>query len=84
MVVLRRLMGETGSQAWPLYAASVADTQLRTCSYCGTSAEVPAEGLPEGWSLVTENRRVEYQCAGCVRANIRSIEGKLPEEYWEF
>lgn len=74
----------TGSQARPLYAASVPETQLRTCSYCGTSAEVPSDGLPEGWSLVTENRRVEYQCAGCVRANIRSIEGKLPEEYWEF
>jgi hypothetical protein len=41
-------------------------------------------GLPEGWSIVTENRRVEYQCSACVRANIRSIEGKLPEEYWEF
>lgn len=46
--------------------------------------EAPVDGLPEGWSLVTENRRVEYQCPTCVRANIRSIEGKLPEEYWEF
>lgn len=62
----------------------MAATRLRTCSYCGTSAEVPDDGLPEGWSLVTEKRRVEYQCAGCVRANIRSIEGKLSEEYWEF
>ena len=57
---------------------------LRTCSYCGTQAEAADEGLPEGWSLVTEKRRVEYQCVSCVRANIRSIEGKLPEEYWEF
>ena len=56
----------------------------RTCSYCGTQAEVPDDGLPEGWSLVTEHRRVQYQCVTCVRANIRSIEGKLPEEYWEF
>ncbi|MEA3077408.1 MAG: hypothetical protein QOF60_2316 [Actinomycetota bacterium] len=56
----------------------------RTCSYCGTQVEAPADGLPEGWSLVTENRRVEYQCPTCVRANIRSIEGKLPEEYWEY
>lgn len=33
--------------------------------------------------MVTERKRVEYQCVGCVRSNIRSIEGKLPEEYWE-
>jgi hypothetical protein len=58
---------------------------LRTCSYCGTQAEAPAEGLPPGWSILSDNRhnRVEYQCPTCVRANIRSIEGKLPEEYWE-
>lgn len=56
----------------------------RTCSSCGTSADAPPEGLPEGWSLVTEKRRVEYHCATCVRANIRAIEAKLPEEYWEF
>jgi hypothetical protein len=57
---------------------------VRTCSYCGTQASAPADGLPEGWSLVTERKRVEYQCLTCVRSNIRSIEGKLPEEYWEF
>ena len=56
---------------------------VRTCSHCGTQAEAPDGGLPEGWSLVTERRGVEYQCPTCVRANIRSIEGKLPSEYWE-
>ena len=60
------------------------DEVVRTCSVCGTQATAVAEGLPSGWSLVTERRRVEYQCVTCVRANIRSIEGKLPEEYWEF
>ena len=55
---------------------------LRTCSLCGTQVSVPAESLPEGWSIVTEGRRVQYQCASCVRANIRSIEAKLAEEYW--
>jgi len=34
--------------------------------------------------MVTERKRVECQCVSCVRSNIRSIEGKLPEEYWEF
>ena len=64
---------------------AIEDTILRTCSYCGTQAEAPADGLPTGWSIMTDNRnnRVEYQCPKCVRANIRSIEGKLPEEYWE-
>lgn len=62
----------------------MSETVHRTCSYCGTQVEAPADGLPSGWSMVTENRRVEYQCDACVRANIRSIEGKLPEEYWEF
>ena len=57
---------------------------MRTCSYCGTQASAAVDGLPPGWSLVTEKRRVEYQCLTCVRSNIRSIEGKLPEEYWEF
>jgi hypothetical protein len=39
--------------------------------------------MPEGWSMVTENKRVEFQCADCVRNNIRSIEGKLSTEWWE-
>jgi hypothetical protein len=30
-----------------------------------------------------ENRRTEFLCIDCARANIRAIEGKLPEEYWE-
>jgi hypothetical protein len=67
-----------------LVATPEDDVVVRTCSYCGTQASAPADGLPEGWSLVTERKRVEYQCLTCVRSNIRSIEGKLPEEYWEF
>ena len=60
------------------------DAVVRTCSACGTQASAPSDGIPEGWSMVTERKRVEYQCVSCVRANIRSIEGKLPQEYWEF
>lgn len=33
--------------------------------------------------MVTEKGRVEFQCAECVRTNIRAIEGKLSEEWWE-
>ncbi|MBW3555653.1 MAG: hypothetical protein KY454_01815 [Actinobacteria bacterium] len=59
------------------------ETEERTCSKCGDTAEAASGGLPQGWSVGTERHRVEYQCTTCVRANIRSIEGKLPEEYWE-
>jgi len=56
----------------------------RACSRCGTTAEAPDDGIPDGWSYSTDRRRIEYTCPDCVRANIRSIEGKLPEEYWEY
>jgi hypothetical protein len=39
--------------------------------------------VPDGWSFAVEGKRVVYQCADCVRRNIRAIEGKLPEEWWE-
>lgn len=60
----------------------VTDTITRTCTLCGTQAEGPADGCPPGWSFSVERERMEYQCPPCVRANIRSIEGKLPTEYW--
>jgi len=44
----------------------------------------PARGIPAGWSIATEGERVEFICVRCVRANLRSIEGKLPQEYWEY
>ncbi len=52
-----------------------------TCRICGAIAD-DAE-LPPGWSLVTDDRGVGYVCADCTRTNIRSIEAKLPEEWWE-
>ena len=41
------------------------------------------EELPAGWSLVTDERGLGKLCLGCTRVNIRSIEAKLPEEWWE-
>lgn len=55
----------------------------RTCSRCGTAGTCAKDGLPPGWSIATAGKRVEYLCPACVRSNIRAIEGKLPEEYWE-
>lgn len=39
--------------------------------------------LPAGWSLVTDERGLRHVCRACTRANVRSIEAKLPEEWWE-
>lgn len=54
----------------------------RACNRCGATAEDDLE-LPAGWSLVTDERGVGVLCLECTRANVRSIEAKLPEEWWE-
>lgn len=59
-------------------------TVTRACSHCGITAEAPEGGLPHGWSFAVEARGTVYQCQACIRGNIRAIEGKLPQEYWEF
>lgn len=59
-------------------------TVTRACSHCGITAEAPEGGLPLGWSFAVEERGTLYQCQACIRGNIRAIEGKLPQEYWEF
>ena len=53
------------------------------CSRCGAPADGGARSLPAGWSLVTDERGVGLLCLDCTRANVRSIEAKLPEEWWE-
>jgi DNA-directed RNA polymerase subunit RPC12/RpoP len=55
----------------------------RICSRCGATAKCAEGGVPPGWSIETERRRVVYLCLACARANIRAIEGRLSEEYWE-
>ena len=50
----------------------------QTCSVCGTVGDADADG----WSFAVERGRRTYTCNECARANIRAIEGKLPEEYW--
>jgi transposase len=55
----------------------------RTCSLCGLTERCAAGGIPPGWSFSVEGKRTQYICPACARANIRAIEGKLPEEYWE-
>jgi len=52
----------------------------RVCSRCGTIAD--GEEAPAGWSFGTSRRGLEWLCLDCTRENVRSIEAKLPEEYW--
>lgn len=54
-----------------------------TCSRCGCTEDAPDDGLPVGWSLVTDERGIGRVCLRCTRDNLRSIEAKLPEEWWE-
>lgn len=54
-----------------------------TCSRCGRHEDAPDETAPLGWSLAVDGGRRTYTCDVCARANIRAIEGKLPEEWWE-
>jgi hypothetical protein len=39
--------------------------------------------MPEGWSYALEGDRLAWTCGHCIRLNIRAIEGKLPEEWWQ-
>lgn len=61
----------------------MADEEVRTCARCGTTAAAATGGLPDGWALATEARGVLFHCGTCTRANLRAIEGKLDEEWWE-
>jgi DNA-directed RNA polymerase subunit RPC12/RpoP len=53
------------------------------CSRCGTTGQTVRGGVPLSWSVGFGGGRLEYICAACARTNIRAIEGKLPEEWWE-
>lgn len=51
------------------------------CSRCGTVAG--GAELPVDWSFATGRRGIEPLCPACTRTNLRAIEGRLPEEWWE-
>ncbi len=40
-------------------------------------------GVPSDWSLTTDGDGMRFLCATCTRTNLRSIEGKLDEKWWE-
>ncbi|MCA1834447.1 MAG: hypothetical protein ABR552_10755 [Actinomycetota bacterium] len=55
----------------------------RQCARCGRTEKCLPGGIPAGWSIATEGDRFEYVCDVCVRRNLRAIESKLPQDYWE-
>jgi len=55
----------------------------RHCARCGLTGDGPDDGMPECWSINVTDRGVTYLCATCTRDNVRSIEAKLPQEWWE-
>jgi hypothetical protein len=57
------------------------DTPVR-CSRCARSRAdaPPAEAL--AWVMDNDNGRTTWLCPTCARTNLRSLEGKLPTEYW--
>lgn len=57
------------------------DDAPATCSRCGRVADAP--GLPLEWSWATGRRGLEPLCDRCTRGNLRAIEGRLAEEWWE-
>lgn len=49
-----------------------------TCARCGTTSDE----LPLTWSSSAERGGIVYYCQTCSRENLRSIEGRLDEEWW--
>lgn len=50
-----------------------------TCARCGTTSDE----LPLTWSSSTERDGIVYYCQPCSRENLRSIEGRLDEKWWD-
>jgi hypothetical protein len=76
-------MAPTGSHGTGTVADVAEDDGVRACGRCGAPAPGATDGLPAGWSLATERRGVLLLCATCTRANLRAIEGRLGEEWWD-
>lgn len=56
---------------------------MTTCDRCGLEAG-PGEGEPPlAWSSEQAADGVRWACPVCTRDNVRAIEGKLGQEWWE-
>ncbi|HVK23189.1 MAG TPA: hypothetical protein VM677_17675 [Actinokineospora sp.] len=57
-------------------------TDEPTCSMCGKprAGATAVEAL--AWVTDTDERGTRWLCPACARTHVRSIEGKLPAEYW--
>ena len=81
MPAKRSSRSRTGTK--PRTPRATAQPSSRICSRCGRTRPCAPGGVPVGWTVGFEAGRTEFICVDCSRANIRAIEGKLPEEYWE-
>lgn len=53
--------------------------QRPVCMTCGTIAP---RSEPIGWSRQADVRGPQWLCERCTRDNLRSIEGRLDQEWW--
>ena len=51
-----------------------------SCDFCGTT--VPADEPPLSWSLSIDGGQAKRYCEQCTREHLRSMEGKLDQQYW--
>ncbi len=49
-----------------------------SCSWCGATVET----LPLTWTTSLERGRQIFYCERCSREHLRSIEGKLDQDFW--
>jgi hypothetical protein len=50
------------------------------CAACGAASPSPTP--PATWSAAVTRGRRTWTCERCARDHIRSIEGKLDQEWW--
>jgi DNA-directed RNA polymerase subunit RPC12/RpoP len=48
------------------------------CSRCGRTVDEP----PLTWTSERTERGQQWLCDKCTRQNVRSIEGRLDEQWW--
>ena len=53
-----------------------------SCVVCGTDGDLDDLQVMLGWSMSSNGDERRATCPPCTRAHVRSIEGKLPEEWW--
>ncbi|MDN5789553.1 MAG: hypothetical protein L0H25_01615 [Micrococcales bacterium] len=57
--------------------------EILVCATCGRTPDPSeADAARLTWSRGLEADQTRWTCAACSRANLRSIEGRLDQEWW--